>query len=98
MMPDLANDPAVQAALRLNQARGERIRFIDRLFLSIPLPIGCYFLIRALSFAGDSSSDPLAGLGAGLVRGLECTGGFICFFLSLRAYFKIRRARNGAAS
>ena len=96
MTPDLANDPAVQAALELNQISRAKISLKDKLLFIVPIPAGCYLLAKGLILPGDSGGDPLLALGNGLVRGVESMGGFICFFLALRAYFNIRRARKSA--
>lgn len=96
MIPDLANDPAVQAAWELNQARRAHIAITDKLLLIVPIPAGCYLLARGTVLAADSGGDPLAALGNGLAGSVECMGGFICFLLALRAYFKIRRTRREA--
>lgn len=96
MNTDLANDPAVQAAWELNQTRRGQVRFKDRLLFILPIPAGCYLLAKGVVLAANSGGDPLAALGNGLVGSVESMGGFICFFLALRAYFKIRRARREA--
>lgn len=62
----------------------------------MPIPFGCYFLWKGLTLSGDTAGDPLLARGNGLVRGMESMGGFIGFFLALRAYFHIRRTRKSA--
>jgi hypothetical protein len=94
MIPSVANDPAVQAARLLNDAREPRIRFKDRVQLVVPFPVGCYLLVKSLLLAGASIADPIDSMIAGTIRGLEAMGGFLCLFVSLRAYFKIRRAQK----
>jgi len=87
MLPTLANDPAIQAALILNDARRPRFRFKDKLLLAMPFLIGCHLLLKALLLAGDSATIDT-------IRGLEALEGFFCLYLSLRVYFQIRRAHK----
>jgi hypothetical protein len=94
MIPDLANDPAVQAALHLNQIRRGQVSLKDKLLFLLPIPAGCYLLAKGVPLAANSGGDPLAALANGLVGSVESMGGFICFFLAVRAYFKIRQARQ----
>lgn len=96
MIPDLANDPAVQAAWELNHNRPGQVRFKDKLLFILPIPVGCYLLANGVVLAADSGGDPVAALRNGLVGSLGAMGGFVCFFLALRAYFKIRRLRREA--
>jgi hypothetical protein len=64
--------------------------------LLLPLPVGCYFFVQALSLVDQPSPDPqsIVNLTNGLFRGLYFMGGFSCVFLSLRAYFKKKRSRQ----
>lgn len=96
MKTPLANDPAIQAAWDLNETRRPQVRLKDKLLFIVPIPAGCYLLANDVVLAANSGGDPLAALGNGLVGSVESMGGFICFFLALRAYFKIRRARRAA--
>jgi hypothetical protein len=95
MLPNLANEPTVEAALPLNEIHPMSIK--DKLLMTVPLPIGCYLVFYGLLAAGDPGSDPLYAMASGLIRGLEAMGGFICFYLSLSTYFKMRRVQRGTA-
>jgi hypothetical protein len=95
MLLNLANEPTVQAALQSDEIH--RMSLKDKLLMTVPLPIGCYLVFYGLLVAGDPGSDPLFAMASGLVRGLESMGGFICFYLSLSTYFKIRRVQRGSA-
>src|SRR5579872_637641 len=92
MMPTLANDSAGQTDLEVNPM--ERVGLREKLLVIVPLPIGCYLLLNGLLLAGDSGNDPLFALARGLVRSFESMGGFVCFYFSLRTYFKIRRVKR----
>jgi hypothetical protein len=96
MAPNFANEPAVQAALQLNEMG--RIGFKDKLLMTLPVPIGCYLVYSGLLLAGNVGTDPVYDMARGLVRGVETMGGFVCFYLALRTYFKIRRLRRGTAA
>ena len=94
MIPSVANDPAVRAARLLHDARKPRIRFRDRLQLVVPFPIGCYLVVKALLLGAPATADPIHSMIVGTIRGIEATVGFFCFFVSLRAYFRIRGAQK----
>lgn len=94
MTPTLANDPAVQAAILLNDARRPRVRLKYKLLLVVPFPVGCYLLLKGLLMPGVTINDPIDSMIVGTIRGIESMGGFLCFYLSLKAYFEIRRAQK----
>lgn len=94
MTPTVANDPAVKAAIVLNDARRPRVRLKYKLLLVVPFPVGCYLLIKGLFMPGVTINDPIDSMIVGTIRGIESMGGFLCFYLSLKAYFEIRRTLN----
>lgn len=96
MTPTAANDPAIQAAIILNNARRPRVRLKHKLLLVVPFPVGCYLLVKALLLDAVSINDPIDSMIVGTIRGLEAMGGFLCFYLSLKAYFEIRRTQKPA--
>lgn len=93
MIPDLASEPTVRAATQLHQANQPRAALKHKLLLALTVPCGCYLIFRGLSVPIDTA-DPIAGMAGGLIRGLEFMGGFVCFYVALRAFFRIRRSRK----
>jgi len=92
MIPDLAAEPTVRAATQLNRAGQKRVALKKKLLLVVPLPIGCFFLVQGLALIGKTSADPMADMATGLVRGLDFLGALSCFYLSLRAFFAVKRS------
>lgn len=66
----------------------------DKLLLTIPLPIGCYLLVRGLLEASGPSADPLYSMVTGVSRWLVLAQAAACFYLSLRTYLKIRHSHG----
>jgi hypothetical protein len=94
IIPDLAAEPTVRAALQLDRARRKPIALRKKLLLVVTLPIGCFFLVQGLALTGTSQGDPIADLATGLLRGLYFLGALSCFYLSLRAFFALKKSRE----
>jgi hypothetical protein len=93
--PHLQTDPTSRVTGPLNRAAVRPASLRKKLLLVVPLPISCYFLVRALSLTSTSAgSDPAADLANGLVRSLLFLGAFGFLFISVRAFLAIKRPRE----
>ncbi len=68
----------------------------NSLLLCLPLLLGGFFLVKALSVGAGAQADPasLEALTGTLLRGLYFTGVLSCLFLSLRTWRKMRKPRG----
>jgi len=83
-----------ESAVQLKRARSRPISLRKKLLLIVPLPIGGYFLVRALALTSTSGGDAISDLANGLLRGIFFLGALASLYLSARAFFAIIRPRD----
>lgn len=94
MIPNPVN--SVPVGISPDQTKTPGIGWKRGIALLLPLPLCCFFLIRALSMGGEPKPDPqsLASLTSGLLQALYFIGALGCLYLSLRTYFRVKTSRK----